>query len=65
MGGKVSSQRTSFHIIHFICHTVQHLYTTLSQIYINGKTKHLGRFDCELEASKKYQEELGKLKSNC
>lgn len=36
----------------------------LSQITIKGKTKKLGRFTCELEASKKYQEELGKLKTN-
>jgi hypothetical protein len=36
-----------------------------SRIQVKGKYLHLGCFDCELEASKKYQEELGKLKSNC
>jgi len=29
-----------------------------TQIYINGKVKNLGRFNTEIEASKKYQEEL-------
>lgn len=31
----------------------------VSQIFINGKTKNLGRFECELAAARAYQNELG------
>lgn len=32
-----------------------------SHIRVNGKLKHLGYFNCEMAAAKKYQEELSKL----
>jgi len=35
-----------------------------SQIYINGKSKHLGLFSCEKEASIYYEKELKKLEYN-
>jgi hypothetical protein len=33
-----------------------------AQIYINGKLKHLGLFDCELKASEAYQNKLKQIK---
>lgn len=33
----------------------------ITKIYINGKNKTLGRFDCEIKASLTYQKELAKL----